>query len=72
MQRLLLGVVCLGIVGCSNQPPSQVTTDIQYLYDLRTNLCFASRYGGLGANSFAMTAVTCSPAVIALAQERRP
>jgi hypothetical protein len=67
MRRVLLLLGCLGTMGCQD-PPSQVVNDIQYLYDARTDLCFATRYGGLGANSFAMVAIPCSSTVIAIAR----
>lgn len=64
---LILGVLKLW----PTVPPSRETTDLQYLHDARTDLCFASRYGGVNVSSYVMVLVPCSPAVRALTTEAR-
>lgn len=65
---LILGGV--GVWACS-VPPSRETTDLQYLHDARTDLCFATRFGASRVASYVMVLVPCSPAVRAVIQEVR-
>lgn len=47
-------------------PPSRVSENIQYIHDKRTDLCFASHYGGVASGSFAMISVPCSDSILKL------
>jgi len=67
---LLIGL--LEVVKHLSPPPSRVTEDVQYLYDARTDLCFATRYGGAVSASYVMVAIPCTPSVLVLARDREP
>lgn len=74
MSKLSLALICTlaavslaaAVTAACDDPPSRVTTNIQYLYDARTNLCFATKYGGVSADSFTMAVIPCSPEIMTL------
>lgn len=73
MRYLLIGFyVLLGlglVITACNQPESVTTTQIQYLYDTRTELCFAARFGAYNTASYALVTVPCTPAVRKLTEK---